>query len=304
MVATRTFEQPVRDFLAFAKVEAGLAAATLEAYARDLDDLRADFSARGLTDPGEVGSDDIATHLRGLSRDRNLQPSSIARHLATIRVFFRWLDANGIIERDPARVLERPTRWRRLPGVLSPIKMRKLVEAPQPEHGRLWQRDRAMLELMYAAGLRASEVGRIKLNEFHEETMLLTVHGKGDRTRVVPIGEPARDWTNTYLEETRATLARFPDGRDEHRLLLSGGGRPLERVAVWQVVRKYAAVSGLEGIHPHMLRHSFATHLVQGGADLRVVQDLLGHADIGTTQMYTHVDRSHLREVIRTCLPR
>lgn len=304
MATTLSFEQPVRDFLAFAKVEAGLAAATLEAYARDLEDLRADFSARGLTDPREVGSDDIASHLRGLSRDRGMQPSSITRHLATLRVFFRWLDANGIIERDPARVLERPTRWRRLPGVLSPIKMRKLVESPQPEHGRLWQRDRAMLELMYAAGLRASEVGRIKLNEFHEETMLVTVHGKGDKTRVVPIGEPARDWTNTYLQETRPTLARFPDGRDEHRLLLSGGGRPLERVAVWQIVRKYAAVCGFEGTHPHMLRHSFATHLVQGGADLRVVQDLLGHADIGTTQLYTHVDRTHLREVIRTCLPR
>lgn len=304
MVATRTFEQPVRDFLAFAKVEAGLAAATLEAYARDLEDLRLDFEARGLVDPSEVGSDDIAGHLRSLSKDRGMQPTSIARHLATIRVFFRWLDANGMIERDPARVLERPTRWRRLPGVVSPIKMRKLVESPQPEHGRLWQRDRAMLELMYAAGLRASEVGRIKLNEYHEETMLLTVHGKGDRTRVVPIGDPARDWTNAYLQDTRPKLARFPDGRDQHRLLLSGGGRPLERVAVWQIVRKYAAVSGLDGIHPHMLRHSFATHLVQGGADLRVVQDLLGHADIGTTQMYTHVDGTHLREVVRTCLPR
>ena len=182
--------------------------------------------------------------------------------------------------------------------------MRKLVEAPQPEHGRLWQRDRALLELMYAAGLRASEVGRIRLNEFHEETMLVTVHGKGERTRVVPIGEPARDWVNTYLDETRPELARFKDGRDGHRLLLSGGGRPLERVAVWQIVRKYAAIAKLEGIHPHMLRHSFATHLVQGGVDLRVVQDLLGHADIGTTQMYTHVDRTHLREVVRTCLPR
>lgn len=303
-MVTSTFDQPVRDFLAFAKVEAGLAAATLEAYARDLDDLRRDLSANGLVRPQEVGPDDIACHLRRLSSERDMQPSSIARHLATIRVFFRWLDANGVIESDPARVLERPTRWKRLPGVLSPLKMRKLVEAPQPDHGRLWQRDRAMLELMYAAGLRASEVGRIRLNEFHHESMLVTVHGKGEKTRVVPIGDPARDWTNTYLEETRPGLARFKDGRDQHRLLLSGGGRPLERVAVWQIVRKYAAIVGLEGIHPHMLRHSFATHLVQGGADLRVVQDLLGHADIGTTQMYTHVDRSHLREVVRTCLPR
>ena len=251
-----------------------------------------------------MSADDLADHMRWLARERMMQATSVARHLATIRVFFRWMNAEGFIDRDPARVLERPTRWRKLPGVVSPIKMRRLVEAPAPEHGRLWQRDRAILELMYAAGLRASEVGRIRLNEYHEETMLLTVHGKGERTRVVPIGEPARDATNDYLAETRPQLARFTDGRDQHRLLLSGGGRPLERVAIWQIVRKYAAISGLEGVHPHMLRHSFATHLVQGGADLRVVQDLLGHSDIGTTQVYTHVDRTHLHDVVRTCLPR
>ncbi|MEE2681488.1 MAG: tyrosine recombinase [Planctomycetota bacterium] len=298
------FDQPVRDFLTFARVEVGLADATIQAYRRDLADLREHLADRDLRDPGSVTADDLADHMRWLSREREMQATSVARHLATIRVFFRWMHANGVIERDPARVLERPTRWRRLPGVISPHKMRKLVESPAPEHGRLWQRDRAILELMYAAGLRASEVGRIRLNEYHVETMLLTVHGKGERTRVVPIGEPARDWTNAYLEETRPGLARFTDGRDDHRLLLSGGGRPLERVAIWQIVRKYAGISGLQGVHPHMLRHSFATHLVQGGADLRVVQDLLGHSDIGTTQVYTHVDRSHLRDVLKTCLPR
>ena len=298
------FDQPVRDFLTFARVEAGLADATIQAYRRDLGDLQEHLADRALVDPGAISADDLAEHMRWLARERGMQATSVARHLATIRVFFRWMHANGVIERDPARVLERPTRWRRLPGVVSPRKMRALVESPAPEHGRLWQRDRAILELMYAAGLRASEVGRIRLNEYHVETMLLTVHGKGERTRVVPIGEPARDCTNAYLDETRPKLARFTDGRDDHRLLLSGGGRPLERVAIWQIVRKYAVISGLEGVHPHMLRHSFATHLVQGGADLRVVQDLLGHSDIGTTQVYTHVDRSHLRDVLKTCLPR
>ncbi len=304
MASAHTFERSIREFLAFARVEAGLATSTLEAYARDLNDLTDDLARRGLTSPPEISVEDLAGHLRWLSREKELQASSVARHLATIRVFFRWMCANGIIEYDPARILERPTRWKKLPGVLSPLKMRALVEAPAPEHGKLWMRDRAMLELMYAAGLRASEVGRIRLNEFHEQTMLVTVHGKGERTRVVPIGEPARDWANRYLAEMRPQLARFPDGRDEHRLLVSGGGRPLERVAVWQIVRKYARLAGLEGIHPHMLRHSFATHLVQGGADLRIVQDLLGHSDIGTTQVYTHVDRTHLHEVVRACLPR
>ena len=304
MAAPSSFEQPVRDFLAFARVEAGLAPATIEAYTRDLGDMVRDLEAAGITEPEAVGSEDLASHLRALARDRSMQPASIARHLATLRVFFRWLDANRRIEADPARLLERPTRWKKLPGVMSPRKMRALVEAPRPEFGRLWLRDRAMLELMYAAGLRASEVGRIRLNEFHEETMLVTVHGKGGKTRIVPIGEPARDWTLKYLDEQRPELARFKDGRDDHRLLVSAGGRPLERVAVWQIVRKYASLADLEGVHPHQLRHSFATHLVQGGADLRVVQELLGHADIGTTQIYTHVDRSHLRDVVRTCLPR
>ena len=304
MAAPSSFAPPVRDFLAFARVEAGLSPATLEAYGRDLEDLSTDLAEQGIHDPNVVRPEDLAEHLRGLSRVRGLQPSSIARHLATLRVFFRWLEANRRIDRDPARLLERPTRWKKLPGVMSPRNMRTLIEAPRPEFGRLWLRDRAMLELMYAAGLRASEVGRIKLNEFHRETMLITVHGKGEKTRIVPIGEPARDWTQKFIDEERPRLARFKDGRDGFRLLLSAGGRPLERVAVWQIVRKYAKLVGLDGIYPHLLRHSFATHLVQGGADLRVVQELLGHSDIGTTQVYTHVDRTHLREVVRTCLPR
>ena len=214
MASAHTFERSIREFLAFARVEAGLAASTLEAYARDLNDLTDELARRGLTSPPAISVEDLAAHLRWLSREKELQASSVARHLATIRVFFRWMCANGVIEYDPARILERPTRWKKLPGVLSPLKMRALVEAPAPEHGKLWMRDRAMLELMYAAGLRASEVGRIRLNEFHEQTMLVTVHGKGERTRVVPIGEPARDWTNQYLAEMSPQLARFTDGRD------------------------------------------------------------------------------------------
>jgi integrase/recombinase XerD len=191
-----------------------------------------------------------------------------------------------------------------MPGVMSPTKMRRLVEAPEPEHGRLWVRDRAMLELMYAAGLRASEVTALRVDEFHEQMASLTVTGKGSKQRVVPIGDPAVKWTLKYLEETRPNLLRFDDGRDRSHLMLSFSGRPLERVAVWQIVRKYAAIAGLQDVHPHKLRHSFATHLLMGGADLRVVQDLLGHADIGTTQIYTHVDRTQLREVVKSHHPR
>jgi len=259
---------------------------------------------KGIASVEEIGPADLAEHVQLLHRERALQPTSIARHLATMRVFFRFLEANGYVEENPTRLLETPTRWKRLPGVLSPKKMRSLLAAPSPEAGRLWLRDKAMLELMYAAGLRASEVGALRTREYNTTLGVLLVTGKGNKQRLVPIGKPAMECTDRYVAELRPQLARFDDGRDEERLLLSNTGRPLERVAVWQIVRRAAARAGLADVHPHMLRHSFATHLLAGGADLRVVQDLLGHADISTTQVYTHVDRTRLRQVVKTYHPR
>lgn len=298
------FDQPVREFLTYLRVEAGLASATLEAYGRDLDDLRRDLRARRIGSPQQIRPDHLAEHMRGLHRKRGLQPTSIARHLATIRVFFRFLFANGITKDNPARLLETPTRWKRLPGVLSPKNIKKLLAAPAPEHGRLWLRDKALLELMYAAGLRASEVADLKCNEYNPTLGVLIVTGKGSRQRMVPVGKPAQEATDDYLAELRPQLARFDDRRDKDRLMLSNTGRPLERVAVWQIVRRNAQMAGLRDVHPHQLRHSFATHMLIGGADLRTVQELLGHADISTTQLYTHVDRSHLRQVVKKYHPR
>ena len=157
---------------------------------------------------------------------------------------------------------------------------------------------------MYAAGLRASEVAGLHVREYNPTVLVLMVTGKGNKQRLVPVGRPAGQWTDRYLLEARPHQCRWEDGRDAERLLLSHTGRPLERVAVWQIVRRNAALAGLGDIHPHQLRHSFATHLLAGGADLRVVQELLGHADIATTQIYTHVDRSQLKEVIRKHHPR
>jgi len=296
--------QAVSDFLVFARVEAGLSKATLEAYSRDLADFLGDVDTNGRLSPDRVTFEKIAGHLRSLSRSRSLDPASIVRHLATIRVFFRYLHANRRIRRDPARLVDRPSRWRRVPGVLTHQQMKKLVEAPTADAGELWLRDRAMLELMYAAGLRASEVGALKVNDLNETLASLVVTGKGRKQRVVPIGVPALQWCRRYLRDLRPRLARTGSSRDEFRLFLSFSGRPLERVAVWQIVKRAAAMAGLKGVHPHSLRHSFATHLVVGGADLRVVQELLGHADIGTTQIYTQVDRSRLREVLRKFHPR
>ena len=297
-------DRAVDSFMSFARVEAGLAESTLEAYGRDLSVMSAFLASKGVRAAGEVTVDHLAQHLRHLSRDRGLDAKSIVRHLATMRVFFRFLHANFRIEKDPARLLERPTTWKKLPGTLTPGQMKRLVESPCPDHGPLWLRDRAMLELMYAAGLRASEVGVLKVNDYSREMGIVKVIGKGNKHRIVPIGEPAIAAVERYLAELRPHLARFNDGRDGFRLLLSNTGRPVERVAVWQIVRKHALLAGIRGVHPHLLRHSFATHLVAGGADLRVIQELLGHADIGTTQVYTHVDRSHLRDTIAAFHPR
>ena len=290
--------------MTYLRVEAALAPATLEAYGRDLNDMVNDLQQEGVVSPQAVRPEHLAGHVQRLHRVRGLAPTSIARHLATIRVFFRFLCANGRIESDPARLLEPPTRWKRLPGVLSPKKMNVLLAAPSPEHGRLWLRDKAMLELMYAAGLRATEVATLALDEYNATLGVLIVNGKGNRQRLVPVGKPAQAWTDRYRAELRPHLARWEDGRDKGRLLVSNTGRPLERVAVWQIVRRNAALAGLGEIHPHMLRHSFATHLLIGGADLRTVQELLGHVDINTTQIYTHVDRSRLHEVVKKHHPR
>jgi integrase/recombinase XerD len=263
-----------------------------------------DLEQRGAPEPRAVTPQQLADHVRWLRRERELDPRSIARHLATIRVFFRFLLANGRIEQDPTGLLETPTRWKRLPGVLSPKQMKALLASPTPETGRLWIRDKAMLELMYAAGLRASEVGALGMRDYNATLGVVLVTGKGGKQRLVPVGQPAREVVDRYLKDLRPQLARFPDQRDRERLLLSNTGRPLERVAVWQIVRRCALRAGLKDVHPHMLRHSFATHLLAGGADLRVVQELLGHSDIATTQIYTHVDRSRLREVVKAHHPR
>jgi integrase/recombinase XerD len=324
----KAFEELLAGFLAYVRVECGLAANTLAAYRRDLTDLLVELGEGGRSGAKAISPRDLAKHLAGLKTRKGLASTSIIRHLATIRVFCRWMMARGFIAENPAEILERPTRWRRLPGVLSPKQLKMLLEAPRDvgcgmsdvgckKSGRgrtsdirhptsdipLWLRDRAMLELMYASGLRASEVGAIALTDLHPALGVVRVTGKGNKQRLVPVGKPAQEAVRRYLDDCRPLLAK-PDGRDQGKLLLSRSGRPLERVAVWQLVRKHAAAAGLRNVHPHVLRHSFATHLLVGGADLRVVQELLGHADIGTTQIYTHVDRSRLKDVHRKHHPR
>ncbi len=297
-----------QSFLTYIRVECGLSANTIEAYGRDLRDLLVDLEPDAIATVDQITPRQLSDHLVSMKNERGQAAATIIRRLATIRTFFRWLKAEGAIEDNPADWLERPTRWKKLPDVLSPGQVRKLIEAVQPTklspgQPALWMRDRALLELMYASGLRASEVGAIEIENLHPKLGVITVTGKGDKQRLVPMGAPAMTAVDVYQTECRPKLLR-PDGRDQGRLLLSRTGRPIERVAVWQIVKRCAARAGLADVHPHTLRHSFATHLLIGGADLRLVQELLGHEDIATTQVYTHVDREHLKDVVSKYHPR
>lgn len=309
------FQKLHAQFLGFLRVECGLAANSVAAYDRDLRELLSDLTAAGRTSADQITPRDLTTHLARLHSARRLSGTSVTRHLATLKVFCNWLLSTGLVQESPATALDRPHRWKKLPGVLSPRQMRMLVESPKPaaagesnakNAAPLHLRDRAMLELMYACGLRASEVAALKTKDLHPELAVVLVTGKGDKQRLVPIGKPAQEAVREYLNVCRPTLVKGGDrlDRSEGRLLLSRTGRPLERVAVWQLVKKCAHSAGLSHVHPHMLRHSFATHLLSGGADLRVVQELLGHADIGTTQIYTHVDSSRLKSVHSKFHPR
>ncbi|MEO1009320.1 MAG: tyrosine recombinase [Planctomycetota bacterium] len=295
-----------RAFLSFLRVECGLSENTRLAYARDLRDLLAALAERGASTPGDATARLLAEHLGLLAGARALAPASAARHLSTIRAFCRWARDTGWIAEDPTEPLLRPSQWRRLPRALSPAQIDALLAAPaagERDRGApLWIRDRAMLELLYACGVRASELCELSADDPMREVAILRVIGKGNKERVVPMGTPAMEWIGRYQAECRPLLVR--DNRlQAGRLFLSRTGRPLERTALWGIVRRWARVAGLGHVHPHMLRHTFATHLLTGGADLRVVQELLGHATIVTTEIYTHVDDRGLRETVEKHLP-
>ncbi len=301
------WSQAVEALLTHLRVEAGASPHTLAAYRGDLLDLAADLSAQGVAAPASATPGDLVRHIASLSHEQGLAPASVARKLAAIRTLYRFLQARGVVLEPPTDWLEKPSLWRRLPKSLSPSKMRRLVEAPTAwasgEPSALALRDRAILETLYSSGLRASELCNLSLRDVLRELRALRVAGKGRKERLVPVGAPALCAVDAYLEQARPDLSRRRSPPSD-RLFLTRTGRPLERVRVWQIVKTWAARAGLGDVHPHMLRHSFATHLLSGGADLRVVQELLGHADVATTQIYTHVDASHLKRTHRRFHPR
>ena len=286
-----------RDFLV---LEQGASPRTDDAYQRDLDRFTAYATAKGITAPAEIGAALLRGYVYHL-KDLGLAPASIRRNVSAIRSYFRFLLAEGHLLKDPSERLETPKRWRTLPDVLTVDETLRLIAAPNVEEPLAF-RDRALLELAYGAGLRVSEWISITVRDLLLDEGLVRVFGKGSKERLVPIGRSAIGALSMYLRELRPKLER---GSGKGVLFLNARGLPLSRMGAWKILRKHVTAAGLEKrVTPHTLRHSFATHLLEAGADLRAVQEMLGHADISTTQIYTHVDREYLRTVHRQFHPR
>jgi integrase/recombinase XerD len=289
----------IESFLDYSRSECHLSANTVAAYRRDLRKFGEWLGPRKIQ---ELSIRELADYAGWLNA-RRLAPASVARHLVSLKVFFRYLQLEGVLTDNLAELLGSQKLWQRVPQVLSTQMIDMLLNAPR-RHDALWRRDRAMLELLYATGCRASEVSNLRTDDVHLHQSFCLVRGKGDKERLVPLGGRAVAAVQKYLEHERPVVtaeAAIPP----RWLLVSRRGRRLRRERIWELVKRYAARVGVPAsMGPHTLRHSFATHLLAGGADLRQVQEMLGHASIRTTQIYTHVDPTRLKQIHKQFHPR
>ena len=290
----------IEEFLNYLAVERGLADNTLLAYRRDLGKYAAFLQARKAASLEAVQRQDIRDHILALKKS-GLAVTSICRNLAAIRMFHRHLLREGLAGKDPTALVETPKTWTKVPEVLSQEEIERMIRAVK---GRGWQpvRDRAILELFYASGMRVSELANLRLDHINFEVGYIRCVGKGRKERIVPVGKTARRAIQDYCEQARPLLLKSRMSAD---VFLSRLGRKLSRQSMWKLIQGYARKAGIKrAIKPHTLRHTFATHLLEHGADLRSVQEMLGHADISTTQIYTHVDRERLKTVHKQFHPR
>lgn len=293
-------DQAVQAFLDHLSIERGLSTNTVAAYGRDLEQFVAFVREHGVESLNELTESHVIEFLEGL-RSAAMSPNSISRKLSALRTFSKFTYREGLTRRDFTANTESMRGSKKLPGVLSVDEVTKLLEQPDwREHAG--SRDKAMLETLYATGLRVSELINLRLSDVNLSVGFVRCFGKGSKERIVPIGKTAIYYLNKYLVEGRPKFAR--SGSSEF-LFLTNRGKKMSRVGFWKLIKKYAARAGItKNITPHTLRHSFATHLLQGGADLRSIQEMLGHADIATTQVYTHVSRDKLKEVYKETHPR
>lgn len=293
--------EPFLDlFVGYMRAERNLSARTVDAYASDILSYFQDLRKKGLHELERVGQPEVLDHLSSLSR-RGLSKRSQARHLASLRMFHRFLQTEKVLERDPTEDIDTPKIARKLPVFLTLEEVEALLGAPD-EKTLAGRRDRAMLEILYATGLRVSELVKITVNDLQLTAGYLIARGKGNKERIVPVGRIAAQKVSEYIAEVRPALLH---GRESVYVFVTPRGNAFTRQGFWKLVRRYSLKAGIrKNISPHKLRHSFATHLVERGADLRAVQQMLGHADIGTTQIYTHVDRTRLHKLYDQHHPR
>ncbi len=288
------------NFSHYLSVEKGLAQNTLESYRRDLTKFLSFLKKNKVDEPADISRDLINRYLNSLKQEGRA-PSTISRNIASIRSFFNFLVLEGIVEENPARDLETPKLEKKLPRVLTAKEVDKLLGQPKlGEPNGL--RDKAMLELLYASGIRVSELVTLNVSDFNPEVGFLRCKGKGMKERIVPIGSVAINYVQEYIQNHRYKLTKKTD---EKALFVNHHGRRLTRQGFWKILKKYVQKSKISGdITPHTLRHSFATHLLENGADLCSVQEMLGHSDISTTQIYTQITRRKIREVYDKTHPR
>ncbi len=292
------------EYLSYLAVERGASPRTVDAYGRDLTDYLAFLEGQGIVSPDDVSRDDVVSYLSDLL-ERGMAPATVERHAATVKGFHAFLVRENLTENHPTSAMSLPRVPERLPNVLSIDEVDRLM-SQQFCDGPRGLRDRAMLEVLYGCGLRVSELTGLGLPELALDEGLIRVFGKGSKERLVPIAGMADIALRTYLDAGRGRLrVKAATSRNPGTaVFLNARGGRITRQAVHRIVEQAGEAVGIEGLHPHTLRHSFATHLLAGGADLRVLQEILGHSDISTTQIYTHVDRTHIREEYLSAHPR
>lgn len=293
-------DEQIEDFLHDLRIERGLAANTINSYRLDLKEFRQFLDQQKITELNQVDQLTILNFLKQQQTGGKAR-NSVTRMVSTLRHFFQYLVQNEQLTIDPMAEIKAPKKSRPLPQVLTVAEVDALLAAPDTTD-KYGIRDRAILEVMYATGLRVSELVHLKMGELHLEMGLIQTIGKGNKERIIPIGDVAIEWIDRYLNQSRPLLLKQ---RTSPYLFLNAHGSGLSRQSIWQKIQRYVSVAGIQKhVTPHTLRHSFATHILENGADLRIVQELLGHSDISTTQIYTHISKQHLKEVYRKAHPR
>ena len=286
-------------FTDYLRSECHLADNTVMAYTRDIKRFLEWLEGRSLTELQVADLSDFVAWLTTF----DLAPSSIARNIVAVKMFFRYLQLEGVLLENKAELLGSQKLWQRVPEVVGPKQIDQFLRAPKKLEPYYF-RDRALLEILYATGCRASEISNLRLRDVHLQEKFCKCHGKGDKQRMAPLGAAAIDAIQDYLGNQRSKLAAIRPTETDW-LFLSRGGRRLRREAIWELVKKYAVIAGISAkVSPHTMRHSFATHLLAGGADLRQVQEMLGHSSIATTQIFTHVDQTRLKKIHQQFHPR